>query len=188
MAVTRYAVIAVFSCTIVMAGRNLRMKKNLIKQDRTHRTEHYQAADINGKLIINFRDIGHTMRSQYEGRGSQKRVLIVLLETGRITQRALTERLGIQPGSASEVLAKLENAGLILRTSSEEDRRTTNISLTEEGIRRAEEARDGRNKRHEEMFSCVTEEEKMQLLALLEKINLDWEERYRAFEGRKKQK
>ena len=70
-----------------------------------HRKAQYAQADVNGRLIINLRDISHTMRGMYEGRGSQKRVLIVLSETGPITQRGLTERLGIQPGSASEVIA-----------------------------------------------------------------------------------
>lgn len=146
--------------------------------DPAQRLAHYQAADVNGRLIINFRDISHAMRSLYEGKGSQKRILIVLLETGPITQRALTERLGIQPGSASEVLAKLEHAGLILRTASTEDRRTTDISLTEEGRKQAAEASAQRGRRHEQMFSCLSDSEKIQLLTLLETINKDWSSRY----------
>lgn len=91
------------------------------------RRAHYEREDVNGRLVINLRDIGHTLRDLSEGRGSQKRILILLLETGPITQRELTERLGIQPGSASEVIAKLENAGLVTRTESEADRRTVDI-------------------------------------------------------------
>lgn len=151
-------------------------EKTLRKRERRN---HYEAADINDKLIMNFREINHTMRSLYEGRGSQKRILIVLLETGTITQRSLTERLGIQPGSASEVLAKLEKSGLILRTESTADRRTTDITLTKQGKALAEEAAAQRKQRHEEMFSCLTEEEKNTLLVLAEKLNNDWQERYR---------
>ena len=118
------------------------------------------------------------MRFLYEGKGSQKRILIVLNEMGRTTQRELTERLGIQPGSASEVIAKLEIAGLITRTMSETDRRTMNIELTEEGKKLACEAVEQRNRRHEEMFSCLSEEDKDLLLSLLEKMNADWQTRY----------
>ena len=46
-----------------------------------------------------------------EGRGGQNRVLTILKEEGEMTQRALTERLGIQPGSASEIIGKLEKGG-----------------------------------------------------------------------------
>lgn len=126
------------------------------------------------------------MRSLYEGRGSQNRILIILLETGSITQRALTQRLGIQPGSASEVIAKLENAGLIVRSASADDRRTVDISLTEEGQRQAQEAGIQRNKRHEQMFSCLSQDEKEQLLSLLEKVNQDWETRYQDTESKEK--
>jgi len=140
----------------------------------------YEAADINGRLIINLRDISHTMRYLYEGRGSQKRILIVLNETGgSITQRELTGRLGIQPGSVSEVIAKLESEGYIKRTPNETDRRTTDVALTAAGRSAAEQAEKERADRHKQMFSCLSEDEKYQLLSLLEKVRGDWEKRYR---------
>lgn len=76
------------------------MKDNKKKYKHIARCEaRYNVADINDKLIINLRDISHTMRYLYEGKGSQKRILIVLDEIGsNITQRELTQRLGIQPG------------------------------------------------------------------------------------------
>lgn len=134
--------------------------------------------DINMALIIHLRDVSHTMRALYEGKGSQKRVLMVLLETGDITQRELTERLGIKPGSASEVIAKLENAGYLTRTPSEADRRTVVVRLTDEGRLQAEQALAQRNKRHEEMFSCLSDEQKQTLLSLLTQVNNDWKTRY----------
>lgn len=136
--------------------------------------------DINKELIIRLRDLSHTMRSLYEGKGSQKRILIVLNETGTVTQRFLTEHLGIQPGSASEVIAKLELANLITRSPNEADRRTVDISLTEEGKALAQEVTAQRKRRHEEMFSCLSDGEKTELLSLLEKISGDWERRYQA--------
>lgn len=156
------------------------MKKNFHEEDRV---PYYNAADKNDRLVTNFWDINHTMRFLYEGRGSQKRILIILLKVGSITQSRLTERLGIQPGSASEVLAKLEKSGLIVRTESPDDRRTTEITLTDQGRMLAEEAVRQRSLRQAEMFACLTEEEKSTLLALLEKVNDSWQERYRSMEG-----
>lgn len=138
---------------------------------------HYHAADMNDKLIINLRDLGHMLRFLYEGKASQKRILIILSESERITQRDLTERLGIQPGSASEILSKLESAGLILRTQNEADRRTTDVCLTDAGRELAAEASAQRQKRHEEMFSCLSEEERQELLSLLERVCADWRTR-----------
>ncbi|MGN0171820.1 MAG: MarR family winged helix-turn-helix transcriptional regulator [Acutalibacteraceae bacterium] len=142
---------------------------------RGHRAD---MTDANEKLIINLRDIGRMMRMQYEGKASQKRILIILRESGTLTQKELTERLGIQPGSVSEILAKLENAGLIVRVPNETDRRTTDILLTDVGAELASEAAQQRQKRHEDMFFCLTPEEKTALLSLLEKINTDWQTRF----------
>lgn len=139
-------------------------------------------ADINDRLIINLRDISHTMRFLYEGKGSQRRILIILNEAGTITQQTLTKRLGIQPGSVSEVIAKLENAGMLTRTPSKTDRRTADLALTEGGKLLALEAASQRGRRHEEMFSCLTKEEKSELLFLLEKICADWKKRYQDIE------
>ena len=104
----------------------------------------YQSADENDRIVINLRDLGHVMRGLSEGRGSQQRVLIVLSKiSGAISQRDLTERLGIE--------------------------------LTAAGRQMAAEARA---QRHEEMFLCLSDGEKAQLLALLEKLSADWAERY----------
>lgn len=138
--------------------------------------------DKNDMLILHFRDINHVMHALYEGKGSQKGILITLLEVGAVTQRELTRRLGIQPGSVSEVLAKLEKNGLILRTENLQDRRTTDLTLTDQGRLLAQEAAGRRKKRHEEMFSCLTEGEKDTLLTLLDKVNEDWRQRYREIE------
>ena len=141
--------------------------------------DRYETLDKNHKLVWNLRDIGHTMRHISEGRGSQKRILMFLREFGEITQRELTERLGIQPGSASEVIGKLETAGLLVRNPSETDRRTTNIALTELGKAAAEDAALQREERHQQMFACLSGEEQDTLLNLLEKLNADWETKYR---------
>ena len=134
--------------------------------------------DSNLDLILALRDVSHVLRQLYEGKGSQARVLIVLGESGPMTQRKLTELLDIQPGSASEVIAKLERAGLIHRSPSRQDRRTVDISLTEEGMRQSLEARQQRIRRHTEMFECLSHEEKQQLLLLLNKLGDDWAVRY----------
>lgn len=148
----------------------------------------YEDLDVTNRLIWIFREIGHVIRGTSEGKGSQKRVLITLLESGPVTQTALTEHLCIQPGSASEVLSRLEALGLIRRTANEADRRTVLISLTEAGTREAVEALRQRKQRHAEMFSALSEEERRELLVLLEKLCADWDGRYAEHMQRRKRK
>lgn len=154
-------------------------------EDAGGRRADYEAMDMDSQLIVNLRDLGHTIRFLFEGKGSQKRVLILLLESGGMTQRELTERIGVQPGSASEVVLKLEAAGLIQRTPSARDRRTTDIRLTESGRALAEEAAGQRRQRHADMFSCLSDDEKQALLSLIERLNADWTYRYPAGDRRR---
>ena len=141
--------------------------------------ELWAEADINSRLVSHFREIGHTLRAVSEGKGSQKRILIVIDHFGSITQSALTEHLGIQTGSASEVLGKLEAAGLITRAQSDSDKRTTDVRLTLAGREAAKEAAAQRAARNAKMFSCLSEAEKEALLVLLERVNDAWDELYR---------
>lgn len=145
--------------------------------------ERYRLLEKNDKLIWNFRDISHTMRQTSEGKGSQKRILILLWENKGMTQRELTQRLGIQPGSVSEVISKLESTGLIVRTPSKIDHRTTDIRLTQEGETLAQDAHFKRKERHEQMFAVLSEQEKDTLISLLERINKDWDQKYRTGDG-----
>ena len=141
--------------------------------------ELWAEADMDSRLVSHFREIGHTLRAVSEGKGSQKRILIVIDHYGSITQSELTEHLGIQPGSASEVLGKMEAAGLIMRAQSESDKRTTDVCLTQAGRAAAKEAAAQRAARNARMFSCLSGEEKAALLALLNRVNAAWDELYR---------
>ena len=91
-----------------------------------------------------------------------------------MTQRALTEHLGIQPGSASEVIGKLEKAGFISRVTSDEDRRTADIRLTDAGRAQAEGQDAKQQEKLREMFAALTDEEKESLMSILEKLNISW--------------
>lgn len=119
------------------------------------------------------------IRNLSEGRASQKRILIMLNKAGVMTQRTLTKTLRVQSASSSEILTKLEEAGLIRRTPNEEDRRTMDVSLTEAGRKEAETAAEQVAALRKEMFDCLTAEEKKVLAALLERLNSEWESRYR---------
>ena len=154
-----------------------------VHREREHRHEQmrktrYDTLDIDNKLICNIRDMGHTVRAMSDGKASQSRILIVLNTEGRMTQSKLTELLSVQPGTVSEVIGKLERAGLIERAENENDRRTSELRLTEEGVQQAMQASENRKNMYEDMFACLTESEKSDLLTLLEKVNKDWEQRY----------
>lgn len=148
-------------------------------KEMKERISDYQGKNIEERIILNIRDISATMQALYEGKSSQKRVLIILFENGDISQRELTARLGIKPASVSELVTRIEENGYLTRKPSKVDRRIQILSLTDSGRTRAAEIKGKREKRHDEMFSSLSEEEKEEFLSYLERLNLDWDKKYR---------
>ncbi len=102
---------------------------------------------------------------------SQYRVLSKLLESDGISQRDLTILMGVRPQSTGELVDKLEAAGLVTRRRSDTDRRVVNIFLTENGRQKAVEMHNRDLGELDSVFSPLSEEEKLQLIALLRKLN-----------------
>ena len=146
----------------------------------------YAELDSDGKLFAMLLELGHFCRFGFEGKGSQDRVLRMLSKDGDLSQRELTERLGIQPGSASELLGKLERAGLIERREEETDRRTAAVRLTDAGRERSAAANQEREARIRTLFSALSGEEKDTLLSLTEKLYASWREQRREHPHRHK--
>ena len=99
----------------------------------------------------------------------QGRVLAILKLQPEITQKELGYLLDMRNQSLGELLGKLEKKGYITRSKSEEDKRTTNISLTDAGMEAAGET-ERQQDEWESLFSGLTDEEKNQLYELLEKL------------------
>ena len=106
------------------------------------------------------------------GRG-QKRILKLLTEQkGGLTQKELQSALGVQSGSLSEILSKLEARGLLVRERDEADRRCAIVKITEEGQKRLEQKSDPES--GETLFSVLSDEEQETLKALLKKLLSSW--------------
>ncbi len=122
-------------------------------------------------LYALMRACGHVLYHQGGRKSGQGRILRILSHCESMSQRELQEILGIQTGSLSEILAKMESAGLIERERDETDRRRSIVRLTQTGRDRAGKCRAGE---HPDMFSALNEEQKNQLKELLSILLADW--------------
>lgn len=102
-------------------------------------------------------------------------VLVALQEGRADTQRDLARFARIEQPSMAQMLARMERGGLIERTPSATDGRSSRIALTAAAEARLPEARDVLLDGNREALSGFTEEEAAQLLALLTRLigNLD---------------
>lgn len=71
---------------------------------------------------------------------SQYAVLLVLWAEDSVAQRELGDRMFLDSGTLSPMLARLEKRGLITRARRPDDERTVQISLTDEGLALREQA------------------------------------------------
>ncbi len=101
----------------------------------------------------------------------QDEVLLLLTDYGPMSQKELQKRLQIRPGSASELISKLENKDLLLRSRDPADRRRVILTLTERG-----EQLVGlfRKQPVETLFTALEEDERATLTAALEKLLDAW--------------
>lgn len=139
---------------------------------------------VEERLTRLLRFCGKTLHHGMGGRVSQQRILAILYRHPVMPQRELMNIIGIQSGSMSEVLGKIEEQGLLVREKNSRDKRNADIRLTEQGMREARRAFTERAKLEQHLFETLTEEEKAQLLGLLEKVKSAWEKDERICSGR----
>lgn len=100
----------------------------------------------------------------------QGRVLSILKMKPEISQKELTYLLDMSRQALAELLSKLEKNEYIQRETSEKDRRSFNIKLTEKGAQAASEIDDDKSPELEKVFDCLSNEELSNLSEYLKRI------------------
>lgn len=83
---------------------------------------------------------------------SQYLVMLVLWEKGECTIGALCESLGLDTGTVSPLVKRMEKSGLVERNRQPADERTVVVALTEKGLRLRQKALQVPHKIGECMF------------------------------------
>ncbi len=128
-------------------------------------------------LIRRFQHCAHLLMHRQGREGGRARAIMVLdrCDRGCMSQRELARRLDIRSASVSELLAKMEESGLIKRMPDPHDRRVVLVRLTEKGRNEAKHVADQRKKANEDLFAVLDDEEKDQLESILDKLTGFWQ-------------
>lgn len=127
------------------------------------------------RILRSFGYFGYYLHVHWGGRNGKQHILVELLSHGgTMTQRDLQEASCITSASLSEVISKLEAEGLVARERSETDRRQLTASLTEEGLRRAQEIVRTRAEFEARAFDCLEPAEREALAGTLERVAARW--------------
>ena len=127
------------------------------------------------ELMRQMRRCNHLLYHKFSLNFSQNRILSLINREGPMTQKALMCKMQIQPGSLSEVLSKVETAGLVERRRCEDDRRNFEIRLTEEGVKQAEAFERDRQDMAQLLLEPLSEPEKETLMDILTKLHAHWD-------------
>ena len=102
---------------------------------------------------------------------AREMILNILSEAeGGMRQKDIAEKMHINPSSMSEMVSRLESTGYVVRTVDPADKRATVITLTELGMARANELQDERAEHIGRFFVNLDENDKAELLRILEKL------------------
>ncbi|MEU5870935.1 MarR family transcriptional regulator [Glycomyces sp. NPDC047369] len=142
--------------------------------DTTDWDDEETGRNLGGRLAYLFlllrRGDAHLRRGDHPRAGAfqgQGRVLHLLSLQSPIAQKELAYLLGIRSQSLGELLGKLEEAGLVRREPSPEDRRTSMVDLTDAGRTAAEQREETPSA---DPFTVLSDEEQDQLAGLLDRV------------------
>jgi DNA-binding MarR family transcriptional regulator len=117
------------------------------QKTRTQARNSHSAADVIGRYAAPRESIGFVVRQVYRGfaRSLETRiaregvsigmwfVLRMLWEEDGLTQRQISERVGINAPTVVVAIDSMERAGIVRRAPNRDDRRKTNVLLTRRG-------------------------------------------------------
>ncbi|MCI6273891.1 MarR family winged helix-turn-helix transcriptional regulator [Tractidigestivibacter sp.] len=130
---------------------------------------------VESRIMRDLGYFGHFLHLHAGGRSGKQHMLErILNEGGTVGQRELQDTVPISSAAVSEVLAKLEDGGLITRTRSECDKRQLDVTLTADGWVEARVCAERRAKFETEALSVLTEDERVRLLDMLDRLIGHW--------------
>ncbi|MFI9274894.1 MarR family winged helix-turn-helix transcriptional regulator [Kitasatospora sp. NPDC052896] len=97
----------------------------------------------------------------------QFRMLVVLHSRGAMSMSRLAEQLAVNPSTALRMIERLVAAGMVVRETSEHDRREVRIELTDEGARTVAEATERRRAEIARVVGAMPEEQRSGLVTAL---------------------
>ncbi|WP_318765277.1 MarR family winged helix-turn-helix transcriptional regulator [Lactiplantibacillus carotarum] len=132
-----------------------------------------------GKLMQNRAFLMAVMHSQNfggpgaerNGRGQMRLLQLLVDSPAGLTNAEIAEILDIRPSSVSATLSRLEDAGLIVREASSQDKRVVIVRLSDKGVKMAGHRDQGVSDLADQLFGCLSDDEQAELQRLLAKLS-----------------
>ena len=113
----------------------------------------------------------HPVRPAHEFPPAVGRMLMTLNANDGASAAELCELMDVRPSSMSELLARMEEHGLICRVENENDKRATKVCLSDTGRESVEKIEAKFAAENAKLAECFTAEELAQFCALCDKLS-----------------
>jgi DNA-binding MarR family transcriptional regulator len=149
------------------------ISKKVVKRHMDHIPKHQQIEQFVASFYSIFRYMKRSQWSEPNTNGitrTQWTILRNLWQHERCTVGQLAEWLEVRSSTMSQMLDRLELAGLVYREADKQDARTKIIQLTVEGNATYRKLKDARVELLAEPFAHLKDEEQEQLVVLMAKL------------------
>jgi DNA-binding MarR family transcriptional regulator len=113
-----------------------------------------------------------TIRPEFQINTLDWRAMAVLDFLGVATLQVLARRAGVQKSQMSRTVSALETAGLMQREGNPRDKRSVHLRLSPRGKDLVQDVLRASRERNRAMLAELTEAERLQLMALLDKVTV----------------
>lgn len=117
-----------------------------------------------------FRTVSEAFTDQVDVPRGQAALLCVLIKQDGMTQSEIAEQLSVQGATVTNMLQRLEEAGLVVRRRDSEDNRLVRVYLTEAGRQKERSIHTQLISMQELIFKDISEEERATLRRRLKQI------------------
>lgn len=104
---------------------------------------------------------------------SEAHTIEILGRFGEMNMKQLAEKLHVTTGTTTVAVDRLESKGYAVRSSTKEDRRVYNISLTQKGQQAFTQHHEAHQELSRKMIASLSDEKAAQFLEIIKKLNLD---------------
>jgi MarR family transcriptional regulator, organic hydroperoxide resistance regulator len=117
-----------------------------------------------------FRSVSDTFTDQVDIPRGQATVMCAVARQDGLTQTEIADQLSVQGASVTNMLQRLEEAGLIIRRRDQEDNRLVRVYLTEAGRQKEQSINEQFGSMQELIFKGISEQDRVLLRQWLQQI------------------
>lgn len=125
------------------------------------------------RAYINIMPLFQKRMEKFELRPVDFTVLSLLKANPNINQKRLSKAINVSPPNLATLLDRLEKRGLLVRQRNPLDKRSQTLALTPEGFGMCIKAEKTASELERKATSALTDDERQQLIQLLQKLFLD---------------